>query len=113
MDAVDEVAQVLDRRRASAAARRRARRAARVARGARARSSSPISTDEPLLRAVVQVAPDPPALGVRGDFLFKLGRLEEARGEFERAAALTRNARERDLLLERAATCLPGALPAL
>ncbi len=50
---------------------------------------------------------------VRGDFLFKLGRLEEARGEFERAAAITRNARERDLLLERAATCVPGALPAL
>jgi RNA polymerase sigma factor (sigma-70 family) len=42
---------------------------------------------------------------VRGDFLFKLGRLEEARGEFERAAAITRNARERDLLLERAAAC--------
>ena len=50
---------------------------------------------------------------VRGDFLFKLGRLDEARGEFERAAALTRNARERDLLLERAAACVPGALPAL
>jgi RNA polymerase sigma factor (sigma-70 family) len=42
---------------------------------------------------------------VRGDLLFKLGRLKEARSEFERAAALTRNARERDLLLERAATC--------
>ena len=42
---------------------------------------------------------------VRGDFLFKLGRLDEARGEFERAAALTRNARERDLLLDRAAAC--------
>ncbi|WP_394830584.1 RNA polymerase sigma factor [Pendulispora rubella] len=40
---------------------------------------------------------------VRGDFLEKLGRLDEARVEFERAAALTRNARERDLLLERAA----------
>jgi predicted RNA polymerase sigma factor len=42
---------------------------------------------------------------VRGDFLSKLGRFEEARAEFERAAALTRNARERELLLERAAAC--------
>ena len=40
---------------------------------------------------------------VRGDLLAKLGRLDEARAEFERAAALTRNARERELLLERAA----------
>ena len=39
---------------------------------------------------------------VRGDFLFKLGRLAEARVEFQRAASLTRNSRERDLLLERA-----------
>ena len=39
---------------------------------------------------------------VRGDLLAKLGRHDEARAEFERAAALTRNARERDLLLERA-----------
>ncbi|MBV8114956.1 MAG: RNA polymerase sigma factor [Silvibacterium sp.] len=38
---------------------------------------------------------------VRGDLLAKLGRVEEARAELERAAALTRNARERDLLLER------------
>jgi RNA polymerase sigma factor (sigma-70 family) len=42
---------------------------------------------------------------VRGDFLEKLGRLDEARAEFERAAALTRNARERELLLERARAC--------
>ena len=42
---------------------------------------------------------------VRGDFLRKLGRFEEARVELERAAALTRNARERDLLLERARAC--------
>ena len=42
---------------------------------------------------------------VRGDFLAKLGRNEEARAEFERAAALTRNKRERDLLLQRAGTC--------
>ena len=41
---------------------------------------------------------------VRADFLAKVGRLEEARAELERAAALTRNARERDLLLERAAS---------
>ena len=39
---------------------------------------------------------------VRGDLLVKLGRYREARPEFERAASLTRNARERDLLLERA-----------
>jgi RNA polymerase sigma factor (sigma-70 family) len=42
---------------------------------------------------------------VRGDFLFKLGRRGEARAEFERAAGLTRNARERALLLDRAAAC--------
>jgi predicted RNA polymerase sigma factor len=42
---------------------------------------------------------------VRGDLLFKLGRFGEARAEFERAASLTRNARERALLLERAAAC--------
>jgi RNA polymerase sigma-70 factor, ECF subfamily len=42
---------------------------------------------------------------VRGDLLAKLGRFEEARRELERAAAMTRNARERDLLLERAAAC--------
>jgi RNA polymerase sigma factor (sigma-70 family) len=42
---------------------------------------------------------------VRGDFLQKLGRMSEARAEFERAAALARNERERALLLERAAAC--------
>jgi RNA polymerase sigma-70 factor (ECF subfamily) len=42
---------------------------------------------------------------VRGDFLKKLGRLDEARVEFERAASMTRNERERELLLERARTC--------
>src|SRR3989475_1869829 len=41
----------------------------------------------------------------RGDLLARLGRLEEARAEFERAASLTQNARERDLLLGRAAAC--------
>ena len=40
---------------------------------------------------------------VRGDFLEKLGRFEEARAEFARAASLARNARERKLLLARAA----------
>jgi RNA polymerase sigma factor (sigma-70 family) len=45
---------------------------------------------------------------VRGDLLQKLGRLPEARAEFERAAALTRNARERKLLLDRAAACGPA-----
>jgi predicted RNA polymerase sigma factor len=42
---------------------------------------------------------------VRADLLYKLGRYPEARAEFERAAALTRNTRERDLLLARAASC--------
>jgi RNA polymerase sigma factor (sigma-70 family) len=42
---------------------------------------------------------------VRADLLYKLGRHAEARTEFERAAALTRNTRERDLLLTRAASC--------
>ena len=44
---------------------------------------------------------------VRGDLLVKLGRFDEAGPEFERAAALTRNARERELLLGRAAACAP------
>jgi len=42
---------------------------------------------------------------VRGDLLFRLGRLEEARVEFERAAELTRNVREREMLLDRARAC--------
>ncbi|MEV4518075.1 RNA polymerase sigma factor [Dactylosporangium sp. NPDC049525] len=42
---------------------------------------------------------------VRGDFLLKLGRRDEARAEFERAAAMTRNERERTLLLTRAENC--------
>ena len=42
---------------------------------------------------------------VRGDLLSKLGRLSEARAEFELAASLTKNARERKLLLDRAAAC--------
>ncbi|TLY74901.1 MAG: RNA polymerase sigma factor [Gammaproteobacteria bacterium] len=45
---------------------------------------------------------------VRGDLLAKLGRYEEARGEFERAATLTHNTRESRLLLDRAAACRRG-----
>lgn len=47
---------------------------------------------------------------VRGDFLKKLGRFNEARAEFERAASLTRNARERALLLDRAQSCPAGSI---
>ena len=43
--------------------------------------------------------------GVRGDLLFKLDRKAEAKVEFERAASMTRNERERTLLLKRAAEC--------
>ncbi len=51
---------------------------------------------------------------VRGDLLAKLGRFDEARAEFNRAASLTRNARERQLLLERAAACArPAGRPSL
>jgi RNA polymerase sigma-70 factor, ECF subfamily len=46
---------------------------------------------------------------VSGDLLFKLGRFPEARSAFERAASLTRNARERTLLLERARVCAERA----
>jgi RNA polymerase sigma-70 factor, ECF subfamily len=45
---------------------------------------------------------------VRGDLLKKLGRMQEARTEFERAASITRNVRERNLLLERARSCGNG-----
>jgi predicted RNA polymerase sigma factor len=47
---------------------------------------------------------------VRGDLLARLGRYEEARGEFERAATLTQNARESRLLLQRAAACKQGEM---
>jgi predicted RNA polymerase sigma factor len=43
---------------------------------------------------------------VRGDLLFKLKRMDEARAEFERAASLTKNAREHNLLMARAAACV-------
>jgi RNA polymerase sigma factor (sigma-70 family) len=46
---------------------------------------------------------------VRADFLAKLGRVEEARGELQRAAGLTRNAREQKLLLQRAAALVSRA----
>lgn len=46
---------------------------------------------------------------VRGDFLKKLGRYAEARAEFERAATMTRNEREKELLLERARECAEAA----
>jgi RNA polymerase sigma factor (sigma-70 family) len=59
--------------------------------------------DEIESAAVVQnYAPLPAA---RGDFLFRAGRLTEAKAEFERAAALTRNEREKAFLLGRAAAC--------
>jgi predicted RNA polymerase sigma factor len=45
---------------------------------------------------------------VRGDLLAKLGRFNEACEEFKRAAELTRNARERELLHERAAAMAKG-----
>ncbi|HKW09131.1 MAG TPA: RNA polymerase sigma factor [Gemmatimonadaceae bacterium] len=59
--------------------------------------------DEPSLRSY-HLLPS-----VRGDLLTKLGRFDEARTELERAATLTRNARERELLLERAASARRGA----
>jgi len=49
--------------------------------------------------------------GVRGDLLFKLGRFEEARAEFERACSLTRNAREREVLRARALACSEISAP--
>ena len=65
--------------------------------------------------AIVDAIAEDPALksyhllpSVRGDLLFKLGRFGEARAEFERAAALTANRRERELLLARAEGSGPG-----
>jgi predicted RNA polymerase sigma factor len=46
-----------------------------------------------------------PLPAAKGDFLFRAGRLSEAKVEFERAAGLTRNERERAFLLGRAAAC--------
>jgi RNA polymerase sigma-70 factor (ECF subfamily) len=59
-------------------------------------------TSEPSLRSYYLLP------SVRGDLLAKLDRFDEARVEFERAATLTKNARERKLLLERAAACAPA-----
>ena len=52
-----------------------------------------------------------PLPAARGDFLFRAGRLADARGEFEAAAALTRNARERAFLLAHATACDGCAKP--
>ncbi|MET0557292.1 MAG: RNA polymerase sigma factor [Solirubrobacterales bacterium] len=66
---------------------------------------------EPALALLDTVAEDPVLAryhllpSVRGDLLSKLGRRQEARGEFERAAELTGNERERELLRRRAAEC--------
>jgi RNA polymerase sigma-70 factor (ECF subfamily) len=64
--------------------------------------------------AIVDALMDEPALGayhllpsVRGDLLFKLERFAEAQVEFERAASLTRNERERKLMMNRATACEP------
>ncbi|TCV96458.1 RNA polymerase ECF family sigma subunit [Luteibacter rhizovicinus] len=66
--------------------------------------------------AIVDTLLDEPSLknyhllpSVRGDFLFRLGRLDEARQEFERAGSLARNAREQALLAARAEACSRGA----
>jgi RNA polymerase sigma factor (sigma-70 family) len=65
--------------------------------------------------AIVDAIADDPALAryhllpsVRGDLLFKLGRFREARAEFERAATLTGNVREREMLLARSASARPS-----
>jgi RNA polymerase sigma factor (sigma-70 family) len=69
------------------------------------------------LEAVDELASEPSLKGyhllpsVRGDFLAKLGRLDEAREEFTRAASLTQNTRERTLLTERARACADGSAP--
>ncbi|WP_343886442.1 RNA polymerase sigma factor [Actinoallomurus spadix] len=70
------------------------------------------------LRIVDGLAGEPALKGyhllpsVRGDLLARLGRAAEARAEFERAASLTRNDRERTLLLDRAAACDTAATTA-
>ncbi len=68
--------------------------------------------------AIVETLAGEPALAgyhllpaVRGDLLQRVGREDEARAEFERSAALTSNARERDVLLARAAACRAGHVP--
>jgi RNA polymerase sigma-70 factor (ECF subfamily) len=67
---------------------------------------------EPALELVDELRSEPALreyhvlAAARGDLLVKLGRLDEAKGEFERAAALTQNSRERDALLARVADCV-------
>jgi RNA polymerase sigma factor (sigma-70 family) len=74
-----------------------------VAVGMAAGPAKGLELTEPLRRErALERYPQLPA--VRGDLLAKLGRLDEARREFERAAALTRNQRERAVFLTRAAT---------
>ncbi|MBP1989868.1 RNA polymerase sigma factor [Paenibacillus eucommiae] len=66
------------------------------------------------LQIIDQLSAEPSLKGyhllpsVRGDLLVKLGRYDEARAEFERAASMTRNTREQVLLLNRAAECESG-----
>ena len=67
--------------------------------------------------ALVEALQDDPALAgyhllpaVRGDLLHRLGRQDEARGEFQRAAGMTRNERERTLLEQRARECGDGTV---
>jgi RNA polymerase sigma factor (sigma-70 family) len=75
-----------------------------VAVGMAAGPAKGLELTEPLRRErALERYPQLPA--VRGDLLAKLGRLDEARREFERAAALTRNQRERAVFLTRAAAC--------
>ena len=68
---------------------------------------------EPALRLVDELVAEPALSGyhllptVRGDLLERLGRDDEARAEFQRAAALTQNARERAVLLGRSAGAAP------
>jgi predicted RNA polymerase sigma factor len=77
----------------------------------RAVAVSMASGPEPALDIVDRLASDSRLSGyhllpsARADFLKKLGRLDEARAEFERAASMTRNKQERKLLLERAREC--------
>jgi RNA polymerase sigma factor (sigma-70 family) len=83
-----------------------------------ARAGAPDETDWERIAAGlerVEVLRDEPALqgyhllpSVRADLLRKLGRGDEARAEFERAASITQNVRERNLLLERARACGEG-----
>ncbi|MEV2256643.1 RNA polymerase sigma factor [Streptomyces sp. NPDC050147] len=82
----------------------------------RAVAVSMVSGPAQALRLVDALAEEPALKGyhllpsVRGDLLLRLGRAAEARAEFERAAALTRNSRERELLMGRAESCSPSGV---